>query len=270
VTAAPGLTTASTPSPRRGRFEGVLQIVRYNWTMYAAAFAILAVGLVLLTTVRWPESVRWTVAGGLALLAWWTLGSLAVSHWVYDRSALYRWTWAPRAVGRRAGASLRWMNVHAGLDESTPGLRATLGSDPLAVVDLFDPRVMTEPSVVRARARQAKQGGAWPGTLHGLAALESVEPKLDAVFLVLAAHEFRRHEERTALLRACAERLAPGGRVVLAEHQRDSANIIAFGPGAWHFHSRRTWLRATRAAGLTCLDEYRVTPFVRVFVLARP
>lgn len=255
--------------PVRGRFEGVLQIVRFNWTKYAASVVIAAVGVVLLAAVRWPSGGRWVLGAGLVLLCWWSLGSLVVSHWVYDRSELYRWTWARRAMGGRVGGEVRWVNVHAGLDESTGGLCGALGASPLAVVDLYDPRLMTERSVIRARARQAAMGGVWPGTLHGPGALESVPGDLDVVFLVLAAHELRRHAERAALLRTCATRLAVGGRVVLVEHLRDAANVVAFGPGAWHFHARRTWMEAVEAAGLRCDDEYRVTPFVRVFVLSR-
>lgn len=270
MTAPHGVDGLSNPPvPRRSRFEGVLQIVRFNWTMYAAALAVLVIGVALLATVRWPVGGNWAVAAVLLLLGWWTLGSLAVSHWVYDRSELYRWTWAPRTLGLRFGTGVRWINVHAGLDESTYGLRTILESDPLAVVDLYDPRVMTERSVIRARARQARSGGVWPETLQGPGALEGVAPDLDAVFLVLAAHELRRHQERAELLRTCAERLGSTGRIVLTEHVRDAANVVAFGPGAWHFHSRATWMKAVRSAGLACIDESRVTPFVRVFVLAR-
>ena len=32
-----------------------------------------------------------------------------------------RWDWLPRALGFQPGA---WINIHAGLDESTPALRA--------------------------------------------------------------------------------------------------------------------------------------------------
>ena len=53
----------------------------------------------------------------------------------------------------------------------------------------------------------------------------------------------------------------------VVEHVRDVANFLAFGPGFLHFHSTGTWRRAWRSAGVHDVCQFRVTPFVRVFVL---
>jgi hypothetical protein len=58
--------------------------------------------------------------------------------------------------------------------------------------------------------------------------------------------------------------------VILVEHLRDPANFIAFGPGFLHFHSRRGWQRGWESAGFGLADEFRITPWVRVFVLRAP
>jgi len=60
------------------------------------------------------------------------------------------------------------------------------------------------------------------------------------------------------------------GRVVLDEHLRDTATFLAFGPGFLHFHSPASWRRCWEHAGFRSMDEFRVTPFVRIFVLSAP
>ena len=93
---------------------------------------------------------------------------------------------------------------------------------------------------------------------------------IDAAVLALSAHELRTHEGRCGLFAEVNRSLARDGRVVVAEHLRDVANFVAFGPGCLHFHSRRAWVRCFTSAGFSICDEFTITPFVRVFVLGRP
>jgi hypothetical protein len=85
----------------------------------------------------------------------------------------------------------------------------------------------------------------------------------------LSAHELRSDESRCALFAELRRVLGPAGRVVIAEHLRDWANLLAFGPGFLHFHSRRAWLRCFSRHRFDVHREFSITPFVRVFVLRR-
>ena len=81
--------------------------------------------------------------------------------------------------------------------------------------------------------------------------------------------ELRSVAARGALFTELRRVLGPGGRIVIAEHLRDWANFLAFGPGFLHFHSRRTWADCFSRHRFDIHREFSITPFVRVFVLRR-
>ena len=83
----------------------------------------------------------------------------------------------------------------------------------------------------------------------------------------LSVHELRSDAERTAWFVSARASLTAEGQVVVVEHVRDFANFLAFGPGFMHFHSGASWQSCWQQAGLDLHRQFRITPFVRVFVL---
>jgi len=60
--------------------------------------------------------------------------------------------------------------------------------------------------------------------------------------------------------------VAPGGRLVLIEHPRNLAGILAFGPGVLHFLPMAEWSRLAALTGFRMESERAMSPFVRVRV----
>ena len=245
---------------QRGRFQGVCSIVRFNWPYYLIAVLVLFAALVGLQLQY--QSVRWLSAFGLAGSSYFILGSLGVSHLVYDRSDLYRWKWLDRAL---KGATVEdGVFCHSGFDETSIALKSETGVSDLTMLDHYDRAQMTEASIRRARSVFPPVDGTLPCPFdHWPIASESV----DVVFGVLAIHELRSEAERIKWFKESSRCLKSSGRVVIVEHTRDFANFLAFGPGFLHFHSPASWARCWKNAGLGCSNEFRVTPWIRVFIL---
>jgi SAM-dependent methyltransferase len=248
----------------RTRFHGVRQIVRFNWPSYAVAAVAVTIALAAIPRLPLSGPVHFALSAALGLISLWIAGSLATSWMVYDLSTLMTGRWIPGALGFRPN---EWINMHAGLDETTPVLRMVLGGSRGRVYDIFDSAEMTEPSIARARRLAYTDPDSTAVDFRRLPAETS---SVDAVLLLLAAHELRTEAARVTLFCEIHRVLAPGGRVVVAEHLRDGANFLAFGPGFLHFHSRRRWVRSFTQARLAIHNEFSITPFVRVFVLGEP
>jgi len=245
------------------------QIVRFNWPFYAAAgLATAAAPFVLprLPALWWIRVPAYVAAG---LVAMWLIASLVSSWIVYDRSRLMQWDWVLQAIGF---SPLSWINIHAGHDESSDALRTIFKNARGRVFDIFAAGEMTEPSIARARALHAQEHaepGAPVAEQVDYRKLPLPNGTIDVATLLLSAHELRSEDARGALFTELRRVLGPAGRVVVVEHLRDWANFLAYGPGAFHFHSRRTWVRCFTRHRFDIHREFSITPFVRVFVLRR-
>ncbi|HEY2461975.1 MAG TPA: class I SAM-dependent methyltransferase [Candidatus Acidoferrum sp.] len=245
-----------------GNFSGVKQIFLYNWHFYAAA--------VVLDLLVWfwlrhslPASASILVCFAAALASFWAVSSLLASHYVYDRSDLYQWNWLKSALKRNPQL---WINIHAGLDQSSESLVRLFPNSRHRILDIYTQSEMTEPSIRRARnytpsAVAAERANPLTLPLEDCAC--------DTIFLIFVAHELRSPTTKIQFFHELHRALAPGGCIVLAEHLRDWKNFLAYGPGAFHFFSRRTWLAVAAEAGLSITKEFGIASFVRCFVFTK-
>ncbi|GAB4093230.1 class I SAM-dependent methyltransferase [Flaviaesturariibacter terrae] len=243
---------------RRRPLQGVLNIIRFNWPFFAVA---LSAWIVLALAASWVQD--WLKGLLLVLLAAsiaLTLVSLLVSLYIYDLSGFYRLQWLG-AAGIGPGA--RVLNINAGFDETSAALQERFGPLALEVWDFYDPARHTEPSIARARAAYP----AYPGTQVVETSQLPGGGSFDRILLTFAAHEIRNDDERARFFTALRERLAPGGRIIVTEHLRDSANALAYHFGVLHFLPRKSWLRVFGESGLRLEKETKFTPFVSTFVL---
>lgn len=243
----------------RAPFHGVGQIFRFNWPRYVAAGGLVFAVLLALSFSHAAGWIRICGIMAISFAVWWTMASLIASYWVYDCSKLMEWDWVK---GEPRAPVNRWLNIHAGLDESTKSLSEFWPNAEGETVDIFAPAEMTEDSI--RRARNKPENCSRPADYRSLPFGAN---RFDTVFLFFAAHELRHREARRALFTEVRRVLKRNGRAVLVEHLRDFMNFAVYGHGVLHFHSRRTWHRDTAAGGLDIEREFSFTPFVRVFIL---
>ena len=247
----------------RGPFDGVLQIVRYNWSLYVAAIfgSVLVIGFVVV--VHPPTVLAGLLILGAIAALFWLAVSLAVSHYVYDRSDLYRWQWIRERIAPNAG---HVVNIHAGLDETSLALQEMYPAAEVTILDIYDAAEMPEPSIARARR---EVGSTLASVNADFRKLPLATASADLVTVIFVAHELRRPASKEAFFRDLARVIKPGGRVLLVEHLRDAWNLLAFGPGAFHFFPRSEWLRVADATGFRLSEEISWTVFVHAFVFVQ-
>jgi ubiquinone/menaquinone biosynthesis C-methylase UbiE len=243
----------------RSPFQGVLNIIRFNWHFYV--LAIIGVSLMMASIAYFPP-----FAGALMLILSFVIVvtivvSLFVSHFVYDRSDLYEMNWATLS---NLTNGQRILNVHAGFDEVTPILQSKFPSSSLEIFDFYDPLKHTEVSIKRAR----KIYPPYPETKSvATNQLPLQDNSIDTSIVFLSAHEVRNEEERILFFQELRRVTQPNGQVIVTEHLRDINNFLAYTIGFLHFHSLQTWKRTFTTAGFKMMKEIKTTPFVTTFIL---
>lgn len=245
----------------RKPFQGVANIIRFNWHFYVLA-ALLMTGLLFIhACISGPLS---NIALVLALAIFYPLFmSLMVSLYVYDLSDLYTMNWL-EALKIPAHAEI--VNIHAGFDETSALLAAGYPGARLRVFDFYDTARHTEVSIRRAR----KAYPPYPGTVAVDSSRLPLEPaSVDVVFCILSAHEIRDSQERSRFFKQVGTALKPQGKIIVVEHLRDVANFVAYTIGFFHFYSCKSWKKNFAEAELKLANDFNITPFITGFILQR-
>lgn len=243
----------------RKPFQGVTNIIRFNWHFYVIA-AVIIIALFIAAFLA-TETLSILISICIVLIVTSLFVSLAVSYYVYDRSKLYELEWL-RGLSIQAGNVI--VNINAGFDE-TSGLIATkYPQAQLHVFDFYNPQNHTEISIERAR----KVYAVFPGTQTvSTTSFPLQNSSVDFVFCFLAVHEIRDSEERTQFFKEAKRVLKPKGKIIVVEHIRDTANFLAYNIGFFHFVSIKEWKCNFHAAALDLKEERKITPFLSLFVL---
>lgn len=243
----------------RRPFQGVLNILRFNWHFYLLSLVFLV--LLIFLAGFFPAYSQVYLYGLCFLILWMNIVSLLVSYYVYDLSGLYDFSWLKVLETDR-----RIINISAGFDETSHMLKNRFSAAELIVLDFYDAQKHTEVSIKRAR----KAYPMFEGTRQvNTTELCLEDDSADKIFVILSAHEIRDESERIIFFKALKKALKPNGQVFIIEHLRDRANFLAYNIGFFHFYSKSTWCKTFREAGLKVQCEIKQTPFISIFILQK-
>ncbi|PVH26904.1 class I SAM-dependent methyltransferase [Sphingobacterium corticibacter] len=241
----------------RNRFQGVWNIIRFNWHFYVLAIAIFLVSMVI---AYWSKPPWNAILYGIASVGLITLSiSLLVSYYVYDQSDLYELPFLPEMEGESL------LNVHAGFDEISTILIKKYPKISLSNADFFDSKKHTEISIRRARKAYLPHASTiWIDTNN----LPFANQSFDRIIIFLAAHEIRKEDERIRFFQELNRVCKATGTIYVTEHLRDVNNFAAYTIGALHFYAHKTWLNSFRQAELKLTNAVNTTPFITTFMLS--
>lgn len=243
----------------RKPFQGVWNIIRFNWQFYV--LAIVSIILLLLFRNNFNVALRTASDILVVLIISSTLISLVVSCYIYDFSNLYNLSWLDNLPIKGNG---KIVNINAGFDETSNLLKGKFANSELVVFDFYDPAKHTEVSIKRAR----KAYPPFPNTQQvKIDHLPLQDNSTENVFAILSAHEIRNDEERKSFFQELRRVLSPTGQIIVTEHLQDTANFLTYNIGAFHFHSKASWLKTFQSSGLRVAEEIKITPFITTFIL---
>jgi len=239
----------------RKPFQGVWNIIRFNWHFYIIASLLMIVIYILSFYFTFPFSYL----NFLFLIP--ILISLIVSYYIYDYSNFYSFDWLEGDE-----KAIKILNIHAGFDETSSIIQKKYKNAELLVFDFYNPLNHTELSIKRAR----KAYPVYPNTKTTTTTqLELSDLFADKILLILAAHEIRNEEERISFFNELNRVLKPNGQIVVTEHLRDLNNFLAYNIGFFHFLPEANWKNTFEKASLKIIQRKQINPFITTFILEK-
>lgn len=243
--------------PIRKPFQGVINIVRFNWHFYLIAFLLVLDVFFTIDYIEKPYSDLIRIITLLAIIS--VVVTLLVSLYVYDLSGLYQLNW----IDQNNQENLI-VNINAGFDETSQLLQEKFKYAKLIALDFYDPEKHTEVSIKRAR----KAYPPYPNTKQIKTADTALaDNSADKIMVILSAHEIRNERERTEFFIELRRAIKPTGQIYVTEHLRDLPNFLAYNIGFFHFHSRASWIKTFKESKLNIRKEIKLTPFISTFIL---
>jgi SAM-dependent methyltransferase len=243
---------------KRKKFQGVLNILSFNRHFYVIGLGVLFLIITICLFYNFPDFLIWLI---IAAFLYGLIMPLIISAYVYDFSGYYHLDWLHQ-FKITDSEEYTFVNINAGFDETSFIIKKKYPKSDLKVFDFYNSEKHTEPAIVRARKVTLE----YPETKKiEYNTIPLKDNSVDVIFLLSAAHEIRKNDEKVAFMIECKRICKSKGKIIMVEHLRDIANFLAFSVGFTHFFSSKTWQLVFKEAGFTSINERKFTPFMSIF-----
>ncbi|MEO8516931.1 MAG: methyltransferase [Flavobacterium sp.] len=245
----------------RKSFQGIGNVVKFNWHFYVLALILLIVLLTSTLFINSNYTIYCFVMAAVVFIP--TFISLLVTYYIYDYSDIYEIEYLNEL---NISQEDKLVNIHAGFDEFSFAIAEKFKTQNLSVFDFYNPKKHTEISIERAR----KVSSVFPNTQSIETSTIRLEPESVAtIFVLFSAHEIRNLQERIVFFKQMEKALHKNGQIIVMEHLRDLPNFIAYTIGFFHFLSKSEWEKTFQYSNLSIQKEMKITPFISVFILQK-
>jgi len=248
-------------------YSGMGATLLYNWPIFVGG-VLFSVVILLLSGVV-PSPWHWLfMVSGIAMMSL-LITILGASYWVYD--------WGQSRDYDRLAELGNLQEAKVVVDITCGKLRGTRGFLPHFIgghyflVDIYDETTMTDQALKRARVMEPplnSQRKIFQRTAQ--ANRIPIPPNwVDIIYCSYSLHELQNEADREIIFKQFTRMLKPGGHLLIAEHDRDWRNFLAFGPGAYTFFATSTWENHFATANLHIKHHERWRGLVNLWVLTR-
>lgn len=235
-------------------YQGVRNIVAFNWPFYLVVLSIIAFSFLLHLKSDGVIGVVGLVL--FVMTSYQLMTSLLTSWWIYDAKDFYGLGWMRKYLSDNANGTV--LNLSAGFDETTSAIDHMIAGS-LVAADFFNSEQHTEASIKRARLMYPPSNELVRITTSKVAFKDD---SFDEVVATFCLHEIRSEKELIGFLRELKRVLKKDGKFIVTEHFRDLPNFGAFSVGFLHFFGERYWLNAFEKAGFVLQHKEKHTVFV--------
>ena len=240
----------------RTSFQGVWNVIRFNWHFYAIALCCIITVVIFHQFL--PPTLSWVSSLAAFAAAFSLATSLIASYYIYDLSGLYQLN----LIRPKVNSTL--LSINAGFDEISGILEEKHPEVHIQTCDFYNVDKHTEISIKRARKAYPLNPNSIEISTHKI---PFKDQSFELIIAFLSAHEIRDQAERIEFFKELKRLKKSGGRVMVTEHLRDWKNFIAYNIGFFHFHSRQSWLQTFHSADFIVVKEIKQTPFLSTFIL---
>ncbi len=243
----------------RSKFQGITNIIRFNWHFYA--FAILLVCTFFLIGNYYFSNLRFLFYLLTFGVIFYLLSSILTSYYIYDLSNLYDFQFISENKNQLVLA-----NINAGFDETSEILQSKFPNSRIEKLDFYDAEKHTEISIKRARKIYPNSRNTIQISTYSL---HFQSEHFHKIFLIFAAHEIRNSEERVLFFKELKRILKDDGEIIVIEHLRNTPNFLAYSIGFFHFHSEETWIQTFKNSNLILRSQQKINPFIVQYTLTK-